>query len=209
MSNINLQQFRQQVTRPQRLAKFEVLLYPTQSILEAAGITNAENLRYKAEAVQMPSIEFKNQLSIPRYGFGLIEPFPSRAEFQPIVINFIIEEDNHEISKLMYNWIQKIFFVFREEVSFRDIYTIGFKEDYSCTIDIIALSEGGEETQKISLISAFPVSIAYNPMSWNNSTDYQNMIVQFNCLVTKLYFKEILKPGQSPVSNNINTTNTL
>jgi hypothetical protein len=206
MSNINLEQFRQQVTRPQRLAKFEVLLYPTQSILEAAGITSTDNLRYKAEAVQMPSIEFKNQLSIPRYGFGLIEPFPSRAEFQPIVINFIVEEDNHEISKLMYNWIQKIFYVFTENESLRDIYTIGFKEDYSCTIDIIALSEGGEETQKISLISAFPVSIAYNPMSWNNSTDYQNMIVQFNCLVTKPYFTELAKSGGGlrpvKVSNN-------
>lgn len=170
----NLNEFKAVVMAPQRPNHFEVEI----------GREGFANTKFIAEQIMFPSFEFKGNYATQRYGFGPLDIFPSGPAYQDIIITFIMEQGGEMYDKMRI-WIDQI-----QNLSAiasggtnsaqRDLFTVGYKDDYVARINIRMLPETDHVGGLFELIDAYPLGFTGEPFGWEISDSYMSFQIPFN-----------------------------
>ncbi len=138
-------------------------------------LPHSELLSFACKNIQIPGVTFNESKFLVD---GYYRKFVSGADYDPITINFFIDGDGF-ITKLFTQWSAYIF----SEGKY------GFKESYSCNIDIDLLDRIGNVIHKVKIIEAYPTNISALDLAWENSDTLLEYSISFNFL--KLEYENI------------------
>lgn len=139
----------------------------------------------RAENVVTPGVQLATT-GIRRYGAGPIERIAYSAAFNDIQVSFI-GDARGIIHQFFYFWMRSI-------VGFHDLprwsasndplhefkpYQVGYRQDYSTTIDIITYDEIQEKIGTVKLYNAYPVALGELTRSWANINDLVRIPITF------------------------------
>lgn len=139
----------------------------------------------RAERVATPGVTLGIS-TVRRYGVGPMEKLPHTATFGDMNISFI-GDARGVIHQFFYAWMRGI-------VGFHDVprngyanddlygrypYEVGYRYNYSTTIDIITYDEIQEKIGTIKLYNAYPIAIGEIARSWDSVNDLVRIPVTF------------------------------
>lgn len=194
--------FKKDVARP---CNFDVLIKASYmpsnigGVIENAGYylqeriqDYAEALRFKCEAVDMPS----RQLGLVEqtiYGPNL--KFPISNSYDDVILRFICGDDMFE-KYFFDSWLNVISVpnkamlenyagdvsknINTSGVGIGTEYDFAYKDNYVCDIQITQYDVIGEISYQIKLVNAFPYVVRALPLRWNDNNDYHKLDVHFN-----------------------------
>lgn len=142
----------------------------------------------------LPGIDIAVDENIP-FGIGPIERFPHAAVYGDIDLTFIGDGAGAVIS-LFHRWLMSI-------VEFQtnsdgappgtDFYKVGYRDEYTCTLEISVYNTLSDKILFYRLADAFPFRLSQVPLQWSNTNDFMTFNVSF---YYKSWLSEQLAPSE-------------
>lgn len=128
------------------------------------GESVGSRLQYRAESCSIPGVTL-DTTDVRRWGIGPREKFGTNVSFSDISITFI-EEDENNIHKYLYKWMNSIFkFAGRNDNSTPSYYS-EYKEDYATTMLIKVFNKSQELSETVELQEVFPTGLSEISLGW-------------------------------------------
>lgn len=152
------------------------------------GITNRD-LRFFCQTVTLPGIGVDTFNHRPN-NIDIMQSFPQAIARQDLECVFMID-DKHEILDYFHSWMRNIVNYSSDGMqtpttkSEHLIYELGYKKEYSQTMDIVVYSRspqytGGSNGYICRLRGVYPVQIGHLLLSWNANDEYGTLPVSFS-----------------------------
>lgn len=162
---------------------FLVTLYPKLTgnfgsyFISASGPRTLSFFTLKAD---LPGIDIALDENIPN-GIGAIERFPHSAVYGDIELVFIGDGAGHVMS-LFHQWLMSV-------VEYQtntdggppgtDFYKVGYRDDYTCTMEISVYNTLSDKILFYRLTDAFPYRVSQVPLNWASQNDFMTIGVNF------------------------------
>ena len=153
----------------------------------SSGITNRD-LRFFCQTVTLPGIGVDSFSHRPN-NIDIAQSFPQTIARQDLECIFMID-DRHEILDYFHTWMRNIVNYTDTPTTTSDhlIYELGYKKEYSQTMDIIVYSRSprytggsnGPNGYICRLRGVYPVQIGHLNLSWNANDEYGTLPVSFS-----------------------------
>ena len=153
-------------------------------------IHNAESIirdlvSLRAERVATPGIQIGTS-SVRRYGVGPVEKMPHTASFGDVSVSFI-GDARGVIHQFFYAWLRGIVGFHdvprqghaNDELYRRSPFEVGYRNQYSTTVEIITYDEIQEKIGTVKLYNAYPTAIGEIARGWDNVNDLVRIPVTF------------------------------
>ena len=140
-----------------------------------------ELMPLRAETIDMPSLNLAVS-SVNRYGIGPKQRFPTNMEYPETISVSFLETEDSKIHKFFTLWSSAIFSHINPiNFNSRGLYLVGYKDDYSSTIEIKVYTDKGEDSisNKIQLTEAYPTQISVSSLLWSEVNNLIRINVSF------------------------------
>lgn len=151
-----------------------------------------KTLSFFTMKADLPGIDIATDENIPN-GIGPIERFPHSAVYGDIDLMFI-GDGAGAIITMFHRWLMSI-------VEFQtnsdgappgtDFFKVGYRDDYTCTMEISVYNTLSDKILFYRLADAFPYRLSQVPLQWANTNDFMTFNVSF-------FYKSWLSQQLSP-----------
>lgn len=160
---------------------FLVTLFPKMTagsfgsfMLTADGPRTLSFFTYKTD---LPGIDIAVDENIP-HGIGPLERFPHSAVYGDIELQFI-GDGRGAVMNLFHRWLMStVEFQSINGASSSDFFKVAYRDEYTCTMEIVVFNPTSDKILTYKLIDAFPYRLYQVPLDWS-SQDYMRIGVQF------------------------------
>lgn len=159
------------------------LFYVTFTNTKSRGVLPLGDLSFFCKSANMPGFNLKTfDYASRNYGFTQQIPFGINSE--PLNATFILDS-NHRILDFFHLWMNEIYRYDSRGTSNRDIYEIGYIEDYSSTMTIYFLSSDASSNPNadkyvMQLTGVYPTNISSIALSWEDTNSIATLPIQFS-----------------------------
>ena len=137
----------------------------------------------RCEEIQLPGVYLASADGPPRLGYGPMERRPYGANFEDLVLTFIVDAESR-VHQMMFDWVNSIVNFQSKGLAAPELragplregggqsYEVGYRDNYAATIDITVYQQGsavdGEKLKamKITCYNAFPMGFPSIGMNW-------------------------------------------
>lgn len=160
---------------------------PIQAMLENATLSGRNmplgDLVFYCRSADLPGFQVQTQDVFPQ-AFGTPDRRPASMQFQPFNSVFMVDS-NFAVLKFFNRWIQSMVNYDKTnslgEVNGALPFELGYKEDYTATIEVIVYSVNDEKiTYTYRMENAYPVSTGNITTAWENSAEIMTLPVTFS-----------------------------
>jgi hypothetical protein len=156
-------------SKSNRFDVFVSVPFALNSIIDGGGISRT--LPLLCEATELPG---RSLITAERKIYGPVTKMPYQTQYNEITLNFICTNTFDERA-FFEAWIDFIMPVQGDADATRNI---RFKETYATSIDIYQYDENINSIFTVTLIEAFPISMAAQPLNWSDD-GFHRLSVQF------------------------------
>lgn len=175
----------------------------------ALSTTEGKVLTMRCESASIPDITLATQ-EIMRYGYGPMESTPYTAVFSGVNLTFVLDRTSF-IYRFFNRWMQSVVnfnldggsmdSTFTTNGSVRNTlnaYEVGYKDDYTTSVNITVFDEETVPRIQTTLHSAYPKAISAVDLNWG-STDVvrMNVALAFREYSTNTN-RDIIRPVPTP-----------
>ena len=153
----------------------------------SSGISNSD-LRFFCQTVTLPGISVETFAHRPN-NIDLMQSIPHAIGKQDLECIFMID-DKHQILEYFHSWMRNVVNYSSSGMQAPTtstehlVYEIGYKKEYSQTMDIVVYSRNPQSANGDGYIcrlrGVFPVQLGQLTLSWNANDEYGTMPVSFS-----------------------------
>lgn len=150
---------------------FSVVITGINSIV--SGVTS-ESLSFRCEASELPSRTFS---LVEQKTYGPVQYFPVQNFYEKVNLTFLCSDDMSE--KIFFDsWMDQISNS-TQGVNGGVRFDFNYKNTYSTTVQIIQYDLTGNESFKVNLYEAYPISVHPMKLDWGASNEIHKLNVTF------------------------------
>jgi hypothetical protein len=153
---------------------------------------------FRIDQIKAPGVSLMSA-DLNRYGVGTTQKNPYGAQLQEISFS-VLNDENSDIWNYWHNWLKSIYdFTGSDSNSFGEInafpsYEVGYKSEYSTTVQIVIYNQFGEVAQRINLYEAFPGAIREVPLAWGDTGNLMRLGISFLYSYYTISSSELILP---------------
>lgn len=152
---------------------FEILVFGPAGIDRSSEFQS--DIRYRAENVNLPT---RGIQTLDRKIYGPGRKFGTDSIFSELTMQILLSEDLRELTYLE-KWQDKIVGDYKTNGISKEMYEIGFYDDYIGNIEIHQYDSAGIPVRKTTCLECFPMQLSSPGLAWDSPSQPLRMGATF------------------------------
>jgi hypothetical protein len=144
--------------------------------LSRSSAVNQNLLTLRCDSATIPGVSLASADGPPRLGYGPVEKHPYSPIFEDLTLTFIVDGGS-QVHKMLFDWVNCIVnfntargassLVRRSNLNRAAAYEVGYRDQYSATLDLGVYRETGRLAMTFTAYNVFPMGIPQTALNWS------------------------------------------